>query len=60
MENKIDITKDIFKVYTFLNVQSLMELEGFNENSNLIVTPDLVNEYGYSAYMVRISWVNQL
>lgn len=50
---------DIFEIVTFPDVQALMELEGFEENSSLINDEPLLSEYGSSAYFVRKNWLNK-
>jgi len=51
---------DIFIVITFPKVQELMEREGFEENSEIIISSSLIKVYGQSAYFVRLSWINFL
>ena len=47
---------DEFIVVTWPEVQNLMGIEGFNDNSLLINDGILYEEYGDSAYMVRKHW----
>ena len=55
------VTSDsVFVVVTWPDVQDLMELEGFRENSILINESPLYVEFGYSAYLVRNSWLNNM
>ena len=49
---------EIFELVTFPDVQALMELEGFEENSSLINDEPLLSEYGSSAYFVRKTWLD--
>ena len=50
--------KDEFIVYPWYEVQELMELDGFKENSHVI--SDLCEEYGNSAYFVRKRWLETI
>jgi L-rhamnose mutarotase len=47
---------NIFTVILWPEIQDLMDEEGFEENSLLINEGKLYEEYGDSAYMVRVSW----
>lgn len=52
--------KDTFIVVTWPDVQELMDLDGFEENSCLINDEPLLDEYGSSAYFVRESWDTEI
>ena len=54
MENR-----DLFTVVCWPEVQFLMTNEDFNSNAVLIDNNEMYDEYGSSAYLVRISWLNQ-
>lgn len=54
MENR-----DLFTVVCWPEVQFLMVNEDFNANAVLIDNNEMYDEYGSSAYLVRISWLNQ-
>jgi hypothetical protein len=54
MENR-----DLFTVVCWPEVQFLMANEDFNANAVLIDNNKMYDEYGSSAYLVRISWLNQ-
>ena len=54
MENR-----DLFTVVCWPEVQFLMVNEDFNANAVLIDNNEMYEEYGSSAYLVRISWLNQ-
>ncbi len=49
--------EDEFVVITWPEVQELFGLEDFRENSSLVNTPELLEEYGSSAYFVRKDWL---
>jgi len=51
---------DKFIVIAWPESQAFMEVDGFSENSILINDEPLINEYGSSAYLVRISWLDRL
>jgi len=51
------MNEDIFEIITFPDIQNLMELEGFEENSSLLNDEPLLSEYGSSSYFVRKSWL---
>ena len=48
---------DEFIVVTWPEVQDLMDIEGFIDNSLLINDGILYEEYGDSAYMIRKRWI---
>jgi hypothetical protein len=50
---------DLFKVVKWPEIQTLMELEGFEDNSILINSEKLLREYGFSSYLVRYTWLDQ-
>ena len=54
MENR-----DLFTVVCWPEVQFLMANKDFNVNAVLIDNNEMYDEYGSSAYLVRISWLNQ-
>lgn len=58
LEMLYDTYKNEFIVYTWYEVQELIELEGFKENSHVI--SDLCEEYGNSAYFVRKRWLEKI
>lgn len=47
------MNKDIFEIVQWPDIQILMELPGFKENSYLCIDD---SEYGSSAYFVRQCW----
>lgn len=49
-----------FTVITWPDVQSLFEMDGFHENSLLINDGMLFDEFGSSAYMVRVNWLETM
>ena len=49
-----------FVVIQWPDIQDYMDIEGFEENSCLINDLPLLEEYGSSAYFVRISWIESL
>ncbi len=51
---------DIFTVILWPEIQDLMDMNGFDENSCLINDDPLLSEYGSSAYFVRTSWLEQI
>ncbi len=52
--------EDIFIPIQWPEVQDFMEEPGFRENSLLIDSDPLYQEYGDSAYMIRKSWLQKL
>ena len=48
---------DRFVVVTFPSIQSLMELDDFDDNCCLINDEPFLTEYGSSAFFVRESWL---
>ena len=52
--------EDLFTVVTWPESQGLMELEGFEDNAILINDEPFLTEYGNSAYLVRVSWIELL
>lgn len=44
-------------VVTWPEVQKLMDLEGFDDNSNLINNDKGLEDYGSSAYFVDVDWL---
>ena len=52
--------EDLFTVVTWPESQVLMELEGFEDNAILINDEPFLTEYGNSAYLVRVSWIELL
>ena len=53
-------TKELFVIVPFPDVQSIMKLDGFEDNSCLINNSPLVNTYGNSAYFVSMTWLSQI
>jgi hypothetical protein len=51
---------DEFIVITWPDVQILFDIDGFEDNSLLINDGPLYDEYGDSAYMVRVLWYKQV
>lgn len=49
-----------YTVVTWPEVQELMGLDGFRENSYLINDDKGINEFGSSAYFVDVDWLNSL
>ena len=48
---------DKYVIITWPEVQELMTLDGFRENSSLITEEPLFSECGSSAYFVKESWL---
>jgi len=56
----LENSNEVHKVYTVVqwpDVQDLMDIEGFDENSELILDEDEMEIYGSSAYYVLSSWM---
>ena len=51
---------ELFTPVTWPESQGLMELPGFEENALLINDQPLLEQYGSSAYLVRVSWLESL
>ena len=51
---------ELFTPVTWPESQELMELPGFEENALLINDEPLLEQYGSSAYLVRVSWLESL
>lgn len=51
---------ELFTPVTWPENQGLMELPGFEENSLLINDGPLFDKYGFSTYLVRVSWLESL
>ena len=51
---------ELFTPVTWPESQGLMELPGFEENALLINDEPLLEQYGSSAYLVRVSWLESL
>ena len=51
---------ELFTPVTWPESQELMELPGFEENALLINDQPLLEQYGSSAYLVRVSWLESL
>ena len=47
----------LFVAIPFPEIQSMMELPEFEDNSILINTDPFISEFGYSAYLVRYTWL---
>lgn len=52
--------KDTYTIVTFPDVQELMEIEGFDENSHLINDDPLLSKVGSSAYFVNSKWLDDV
>ena len=52
-------SRDLFTVVCSPEVRFLMQNEDFNANAVLIDNKEMYDEYGDSAYLVRISWLNE-
>ena len=50
---------DLFVIFEWPQVQVLMGYDGFRENSILINDEPLYSEYGDSAYLIRVAWLNK-
>lgn len=50
----------LYEVVTWPEVQELMGLCGFEENSYLINDERGINDFGSSAYFVRVDWLEEL
>ena len=48
---------DRFVVIEWPEIQELMDLEGFEENSHLILDEKGLDKYGSSAYFVNEKWL---
>lgn len=51
---------ELFTPVTWPDSQELMELPGFEENALLINDQPLLEQYGSSAYLVKVSWLESL
>lgn len=49
-----------FVVVGWPEIQSLMELEGFEENAYLILDDKGMEDFGSSAYFVNEDWLNEV
>lgn len=52
--------KDKYVIVCWPEIQELMELEGFQENSYLINDDRGMEDFGSSAYFVKESWYNKM
>ena len=52
--------RDTFTVVSWPESRMLMELDEFNQHVLLINDQELLQEYGPAAYMVRVSWFEDL
>ena len=52
--------KNTFKVIEWPEVQELMDKDEFDQHVLLINDQPLLKEYGTQAYLVRVSWLNDL
>lgn len=50
---------ETFVPITWPDSQGLMELPGFEENAMLINDEPLLTKYGSSAYLIRVSWLEE-
>ena len=53
------MSRELFEIVTFPDVQYLMEMDGFNENAYLVNDENGLAEFGSSAYFVRQSWLHK-
>jgi len=51
--------RDLFTVICWPEVRHFMVEPDFNANAILIDNKEMYDEYGSSAYLVRISWLNE-
>ena len=51
-----EVDDNKFIAISFPDIQEYQDLDGFDENSTLINDGPLMEEYGLSAYMVRLGW----
>lgn len=51
--------EDVFVVICWPDIQELMDMEGFEENSILINDGSLYEKYGDSAYLVNLDWLSK-
>ena len=49
--------ENLYIIIQWPEIQSLMDLEGFRENSYLINDEKGIEEFGSSAYFVNIKWL---
>lgn len=54
-----DLLNDSFTPVCWPESQTLMDLEGFDENSNLINDEEGLEIYGSSAYFVNSKWLSE-
>lgn len=47
-----------FVIIGWPDIQDLMDLEGFKENSHLINDEEFLDTYGYSCYFVSEDWLD--
>lgn len=52
--------KDTYVIITWPDIQEYMDKEGFAVNASLANDEWTLDEYGSSAYFVRIAWLKQL
>lgn len=52
--------EDTYTIVTFPDVQELMEIEGFDENSHPINDDPLLSKVGSSAYFVNSKWLDDM
>ena len=53
-------TKHVFEVIMWPEVKYFMQFNDFIKNAVPITDKPLTDEYGGSAFLVRISWINEL
>lgn len=51
--------RDLFTVIEWPEIQHFMADPDFSKNAVLIDNKEMYDEYGSSAYLVRISWLNE-
>lgn len=49
-----------FIVVTWPDIQFLMDIDGFEQNSHLVNDENLIDEFESSAYFVRKSWLDMV
>lgn len=49
----------LYEIIQWPEIQELMDIEGFRENSYLVNDEQGINEYGSSAYFVNKTWLDK-
>lgn len=61
LDEVIEVVKEMYAddyvIYTWPDVQELMELDGFRENSVLMNEPWAIDLYGSQTYLVNRKWL---